>query len=304
VLYDITQPRTYGARGIIRKKLAKLVTVVILLLALATVLVTLCIDAIAKTAIQSAATQASGVKTTVDSMSIGILAGQCELERLKIDNPRGFEFDEFFELGHGAIDVRLRSLLSDTVDIKTLMINDVNIYLEKQDGKANYQVILDNLKSSERDPQQKFEGKKFLIRSITVTNVNAHIKNFGLTLKKPIHIDRIKIANFGSESNKGLVIAELSGIVLKAVFAAVVQRTVDLLPDLAGDLAKSLAGLKNVPQINLEVIATTTKQVQKGIDNLVKTADDLGKSTDSISKGIGDTIDKGLGELLKPKDKK
>ena len=284
------------------KKLFKVVIVLVLLLVVLVALVTFYIDSIAKTAVQTGATQATGVKTTVDSMNIGILAGQCQLDRLKMDNPQGFEFDDFFELGHGVIDVRLGSLLSDTVDIDTLMINDVDIYLEKKDGKANYQVILDNLGSSE-EKEADAEGKKFLIRSITVTNVNAYVKNAPITLKEPIHIDRITLANFGSESNKALVLADLSGVVLKSVFTAVAREAINLLPDMAGELTKGLAGLADIPQINLEVIDAATKQVQESIDGVVKGAEDLSKSADDVGKGVGDAIDKGLGGLLKPKDK-
>ena len=278
----------------------------VLLLVVLVAVVSFYIDSIAKTAVQTGASQATGVKTTVDSISIGILAGDCQLEKLNMANPQGFVFDDFFSLGRGAVDVRLGSLLSDAVDIDTLVINDVDIYLEKKDGKANYQVIIDNLGSSEKKEPSESEGKKFLIRSITVTNVNAHIKNMGVTLKEPIHIDKITLSNFGSESNKALVLADLSSVVLKAVFAAVAKESINLLPNLAGDLTKGLAGLKDIPQINLEVIDA---KVQESIDGVVEGAGELGKSTKELGKATedfgkaADDIGKGLGNLLKPKDK-
>jgi len=131
------------------KKLIKMVAVLLILLVLATVAVAFYIDTIAKTAIERGATYALGVETTLGSADVGLLSGTFSMGDLTVANPAGFESPYFTHLGQGDVEVALKTLRQETVELPTLTLTDLEIYLDKKEGKANYDVILENLKRFE-----------------------------------------------------------------------------------------------------------------------------------------------------------
>ena len=127
------------------KKLIKLVAVLLVLLVLATIAVALYIDTIAKTAIERGATYALGVKTTLGSADVGLLSGTFSMGDLTVANPAGFKSPYFTHLGEGDVKVALKTLRQETVELPTLTLTNLDIHLEKKEGEANYDVILENL---------------------------------------------------------------------------------------------------------------------------------------------------------------
>ena len=159
------------------KKLIKTVAVLLILLVLATVAVALYIDTIAKTAIERGATYALGVETTLGSADVGLLSGTFSMGDMTIANPAGFESPYFTHLGQGDVEVALNTLRQETVELPTLTLTDLEIYLDKKEGKANYDVILENLKrfESQENAQDDAGGKKFIIEEVLIKNIMVHV---------------------------------------------------------------------------------------------------------------------------------
>lgn len=275
------------------KTLIKMVAVLLILLVLATVAVALYIDTIAKTAIERGATYALGVETTLGSADVGLWSGTFSMGDMTIANPAGFESPYFTHLGQGDVEVALKTLRQETVELPTLTLTDLEIYLDKKEGKANYDVILENLKrfESQENAQDDAGGKKFIIEEVLIKNIMVHVQLLPLggdLTKLDVPIDEVRLRNVGSGTDGSVLMSELTSVIIKAVLAAIVQKGGGLIPsDILGDLGQ---GLGSLAEMGLDAVT--------GLGDRIK---DAGGELDDITEGIGDAIKSigdGLGGLL------
>ncbi|MCH7848184.1 MAG: AsmA family protein [Planctomycetes bacterium] len=275
------------------KTLIKMVAVLLILLVLATVAVALYIDTIAKTAIERGATYALGVETTLGSADVGLWSGTFSMGDMTIANPAGFESPYFTHLGQGDVEVALKTLRQETVELPTLTLTDLEIYLDKKEGKANYDVILENLKrfESQENAQDDAGGKKFIIEEVLIKNIMVHVQLLPLggdLTKLDVPIDEVRLHDVGSGTDGSVLMSELTSVIIKAVLAAIVQKGGGLIPsDILGDLGQ---GLGSLAEIGLDVAT--------GLGDRIK---DAGGGLDEVTEGLGDAIKSigdGLGGLL------
>ena len=275
------------------KKLIKMVAVLLILLVLATVAVALYIDTIAKTAIERGATYALGVETTLGSADVGLLNGTFSMGDMTIANPAGFESPYFTHLGQGDVEVALKTLRQETVELPTLTLTDLEIYLDKKEGKANYDVILENLKrfESQENAQDDAGGKKFIIEEVLIKNIMVHVQLLPLggdLTKLDVPIDEVRLHDVGSGTDGSVLMSELTSVIIKAVLAAIVQKGGGLIPsDILNDLGQ---GLGSLAEMGLDAAT--------GLGEGIK---DAAGGLDEITEGIGDAIKSigdGLGGLL------
>ncbi len=275
------------------KTLIKMVAVLLILLVLATVAVALYIDTIAKTAIERGATYALGVETTLGSADVGLLSGTFSMGDLTVANPAGFESPYFTHLQEGSVEVALGSLRQETVELPTLTLSGLDIHLDKREGKANYNVILDNLGRFEsgEDSEKEAGGKKFVINEILIQRIVVHVQLLpigGDLTKLDVPIDEVRLRNVGSDTDGSVLMSELTSVIIKAVLTAIVQKGGGLIPgDILGDLGQ---GLGSLAEMGLDAAT--------GLGDRIK---DAGGGLDDITGGIGDAIKNigdGLGGLL------
>ncbi len=281
------------------KKLIKMVAVLLILLVLATVAVALYIDTIAKTAIERGATYALGVETTLGSADVGLLSATFTMGDLTVANPAGFDSPHFTHLQEGRVEVALGSLRKETVAVPTLTLSGLDIHLDKREGKANYDVILDNLSRFESgdDSAKEADGKKFVINEILIQRIVVHVQLLpigGDLTKLDVPIDEVRLRNVGSDTDGSVLISELTSVIIKAVLGAIVQKGGDLIPsDILGDLGQ---GLGSLAEMGLDAAT--------GLGEGIK---DAGGGLDDITEGIGDAIKNigdGLGGMLGGEKKK
>lgn len=276
------------------KRLLKIVAVLVILLIVAVVGVVFYIDSIAKRAVEYAGTSALGVETTLDSISIGLLGGTVALDNLKVANPQGQSFTSphFFKLDDVSVGVSLASLRKDTVVIPSLKLDGMEMYLEKKGAKANYQIIMDNLSKGESEPAEPGEtapAKKFIIKDMVLTNISVEADLLplgGALTKTRISIPEIRLTNVGSESEGGVVLKELSGIVIKAIMQAIIDKS-DVLPAaLIADLGKGLGELEDIKADTLKTIGGVSDDLNKTIGEASKGIGEAAESVDKVTKGL------------------
>ncbi len=260
------------------------------------------IDWIARNAIEIGATQALGVDTHLDDADIGLFTGRFGMAGLRVANPPQFDNEHFLKLGKGGVSLSLGSLLKDTVVLQKLELSGIELNLESKDGKGNYNVILDNMggknagdsgdgQSDEKDaPKDQQPGKKFMIEEVVITDVTVHATVFTLG-KKPVvttlKIPEVRLDRVGSDSDKGVLMSKLVGILMKAFLEATIKAGADAIP---GTIIKGLGqGLTAVGQAGEQAIKKTGEAVEKA-----------GKD---IEKGLNNVFE-GIGKALEPKKKK
>ena len=206
------------------KKIKRLIVGLVVLLVVVVVAVVLWIDHIAKAGVETGATYALGVNTTVDSVDVGVLTGGVQMDALNVANPQGYGSDHFLRLGKGKVAVSLGSLMNETVILPELTLAGISMNLERRGAKGNYQVILDNLKkfesqeAAEPEPDEPKQGKKFVIEKVDISDVQVQVELLpigGDATRLPVRIERIELKNVGSDSDGGVLLSELTGILIR-----------------------------------------------------------------------------------------
>jgi len=292
------------------KWIKRVVVLLVLVVVLVAVIGVIAIDRLTKAGVENGGTYAMGVETKLNSIHVGLFSGSVSLDGLSIANPEGFKSENFMSLGDGSVDVTLGSLMGDKVEVPSLKLNNINLALEKDEGKANYQVILDHLAKvtgggEEPAPDTAEEGKKFVIKELVITDVNVKAEVIG-GISVPIKIPEIRMTDIGTDSDKGVLLKDLSGIILTAILATVVEQAGDVLPGGIGEgLQGGLAAVGDLGDFGMEVIGDVSAQagemVGEAAEKLGEQAEVLGEKADEAKEKAGEAVDKlseGLGGLM------
>jgi hypothetical protein len=273
----------------------KILLIVVIVLAGVVVAGWLTIDSIAKAAIEKAGTEALGVETRVDSVSLHLFRGQAIVKGIVIANPEGCN-KEHHLMKTGSLEavVEIGSLFTDTVIIDKFQIEGLDIYVDQPSlGKLNLTMLLDNMKAHAA-PATAESGKKFKVGSILLTNSVAHLQVLpigGQATIFDVKVPEIKMDNVTSDNASGVAMPELMRRVIPAIFMAVVDKAKGLVPAGGPDLNK-LGG----------DIASTTQALGAGAANMVKQAGgEAGKLLENVgggAKDIGSAIEKKVGNPL------
>lgn len=294
------------------KKLLLLAGVLFVLVLAGVVVAFFAIDSIAKSAIQQGGTYALGTPTTVSSVNVGVVSGQFSLSGLSVANPAGnFKSPHFLTLGNGGVDVSLSTLNQPTVELPKFSLTNLDVNLEKRDGKTNYGQILDHMKQvtggdtkpSTPAPASKDE-KKFIIHDLDIQKVTirASLVDGPDAVKDltsvTIPIDSIRLKEVGKTGTgvggTGVTMEELTNIIVKAVLSAAAEKGDGLLPaDVLGDLQGKLKSLGDLGNVSTEIIANAKGTVEKAgkqiVDEGKKAVD---KAAGDAKKAVNDAADK------------
>ena len=290
------------------KWIIRIVVLLVLVVVVLGVVGYVMIDKLTKQGIEKGGTYAMGVDTKLDSVSLGLLSGNMSMNGLSVANPEGFKSDHFLKLGDGGVQVTLGSLMGDKVEVPSLKLNHIDIALEKDQGKANYEVILEHLAQvtgGEEPVEDTDEGKKFVIHELIITDVNVKAEVIG-GISVPIKIPEIRMTDIGTDSDKGVLLKDLSGIIVTAILATVVEQAGDILPGGIGEgLQGGLAAVGNLGDFGVQVIGDVTAQagqiVGEAAEKLGESADQVGEAAKAAGEEAGKAVDKlgeGLGGLL------
>lgn len=302
------------------KVLAALLLVFVLLIVGAVVAVGYFIDDIAKKGIEQGGTHALGVPTTLDKASVGLFSGKFGIKGLKVANPDGYSAPAFLSLGDGGVAVDYNSLQQTTVTLPELRLADIGVSLEKKGGKANYQVILDNIKKMQGEGGEKpgepsagqtGEEKKFVVNQLTIRNVRVDVDlveagPVGQLAKISIPIESIELSNVGKTgtgvAGTGVTMQQLVSIIVQAVLAAAMENAGDKLPlDFVNDLKGQLASLEGLKDLPMKVAGDAAKKLEEvgkdAADKAKQAADEARKAAEDAAKKVGDGL-KGIGDSL------
>lgn len=264
------------------------------------------VDSIAEGALEEGATATFGTKTTVGDFNMGLLSGAVGIDDLRVRNPEGWGAKYFFEIGDGRFAVSWRQFLEDQVEVPELIVENVNLSLEKRGSKSNYGDILDYMAKTPAPPPDP-DAKRFVIRDVRIRNVKADLKleaAAGIVGKDlEVLIPEIRLRNIGSDTTGGAVSSQVWSTVMRAVLAAVVREGGGVAGFITRDLGGNLAKVGGVPFQVIGDVTRTGADVAAGVGQAA--GDALGKATggavdagSALGGAAGDAVKKGLGGLL------
>ena len=173
----------------------------------------------------------------VDSVKTDISKGEIIINRVGIENPKGFSNNEAFEVKKVKIQVNKDSLNQDVIEIPLVLINNPEIIYEYNGKKTNFNVLKDNIQNYQKNVNNSSSGKKisqvtenkktkenndkkssktFFIKELKI--VDLEIKARVSSIKKDFlnkKIQLIVIKNIGSETKGASPEFILESVILK-----------------------------------------------------------------------------------------
>ncbi|MFA5251289.1 MAG: AsmA family protein [Phycisphaerae bacterium] len=220
------------------KKSFKAVRVILLAVLILVVIVAAAIDIFAervlKTGIEAEATRALNVGVSVGDVDLQIFAGKLSISNLSVNNPPGYRYDKLLELKIAKIEVDVRELLGERVDIKEIKLDGLNIFLEQRGVSGNNLKDVTKAMSARRKAEGKSEkgGKKLYVNNVEITDVTVKAKLLPVPGKVDtitFNLDPIVMTDLGGDNE--LDTAELSRKIVLAITAGVADKGTGVLPN-------------------------------------------------------------------------
>lgn len=275
-------------------KILRIVGVVFVILVVAVVvLVHLFADRAVKVGIEKGGSGALKVGVRVQDVDLSILRGRIGLKNLVIDNPPNYKHERLLELQDASAEVEMGSLLTDTVNVKEVKLEGLNLVLEQRGVSSNnLQDIIKSIPAKEEETKEP-SGRKLHIDTLEISEIMVNVKllsfvpGTGDTIK--LKLDPITMTDLGGDNR--LDVAALSAKILVALAGGIAKQGAGILPDeIIGPLSDQLKRLG----------ALSGALIKKGAD-IIKEGTDLSKGIFEGGKDIGKGITGGLGGLLKGK---
>ena len=251
----------------LKKILLSSLVAILLVIALAAAALYLWAGRMFKTAVEAAGQKALGVEVTVADVDLSLLKGRISLQGLVIRNPEGYQHGTFLTLRQGDIEVETGSLLSDTVRIKQITLDGIQVVMEQKGLTSNVQEIVDAIKG-QSDGQSS--GKGLLIDQLEMAHIDVKVKLLPVpgkvdTLTFPLN--RIKMADLGRD--KAINAPELTARIVLALVAGILEKGLGILPtDLVNTVGKTLGTAGHLGRQLFNAGTGTGGQVLKGVGRL------------------------------------
>lgn len=239
----------------------------------------LSIDAVARSVLESTLSRAVGTEATVESLDLEVLSGRVTLEGLALANPEGFEGPRFLSLRRGRLGAGLANVFRDTVAVRELTLEGVELDLEQRGGRSNVGPILASVEEA-RGARGESDEIAYRIEELVIRDVTARVRIGAGPAGEPaatVRIPEIRMENVGSGGSGAVTLSELAGLTLQAVLGAVARESGDLPGRLGGLLRGQLEPLPGGVDLQLPEGADTEglqEQAEEELRKLVPGQDD------------------------------
>jgi len=217
-----------------RGLLLKLGLAFLVLLVVAGVALYFTANALASKAIAAGGSYALGTEVTVDGVSLSP-KGSASISGLRVKNPEGFTQPEALSLGKIAVQLELSSLLSDTVRVNEIVIEDAAVTLERVGLKTNLGVLIGNAKKKfassgepvaekgKEPPPPAASGKLFVGR-LRIAGAKVTYHDPSLEKPKSVELPVIEVAEIGETTMGALTARIFKLLAARAVQSDILDR--------------------------------------------------------------------------------
>jgi hypothetical protein len=220
--------------------------------------------------VEKGGTLVLGVPTELDGASVSILAGSFGLDGLTLASPEGFEAPEMFRLGHGHAKADLASLMSDEIVIREVVIDGPEITFELSEGKTNWGVLMERLKS-EPTEEEKEAGKRIRIDRIVFSNGKVKLAGIPLAGTVGVPLPDLEIRNLGAADGTGVTVRTALTDIVASLNTSVVSVVKGALP------AEQLAELGDELESVLTGAGELAGEAEAAAEDVVKDAAEKAK---------------------------
>jgi uncharacterized protein involved in outer membrane biogenesis len=204
----------------------------------------------------------------IGDVGVSILSGEARLKDFYLGNPKGFTSPDAIKVKSIFVNLDERSLTKDTIIIDRIEVVRPEITYEKARGTDNFKNIIDNVKqtmgvgkSPEKQPAERKEGKKLLIRDFVVKEGRVTLVTpfmGGKSIGAPM--PNIHLTNIGGEK-EGVSSAKAFEQILMALYAKITSPEVsNILNEELKKLGKGLETAGEEVKKQLETLDKGTKE--------------------------------------------
>lgn len=191
------------------------------------------LDPIVKYGLEEYGPKFLGAPVTVQKVNFSVLKMRFELNDLVVGNPEGYNTDNAISVGRIFVKVRMKSLLTKTIEVNQILVEAPEITYEVGLGNSNIGTLLENVEkatgSEEEKPEEEEEkvddgsGTKVVIDEVKVTDGKIRLSAKILQgLAAPVPLPTITLNDIGKEK-EGASIVEATGEMLKGIFTGVID---------------------------------------------------------------------------------
>lgn len=247
-----------------------------------------------KYGIETVGSKTMNVEVTLEDVSFSIMGGWLKLTNLKVANPEGYEHEYLLELGSGEVDLSIKSLLSDTIIVESIKLDNVSLVIEQKELiHNNLQEVLESLPSPEEEKvEAESPGKKVHIDKLSITNMSVQAKLLpipGRADTVELTLAPIEMTDLGQDNK--MTPAILVAKILRAIAVGIAQKGQDLLPD---DMLGAIS----------TVLGKSGEMLMEGGKEVLEKTTDIGKSLIEGTKDVGEGVTEGIKGLFGPKKDK
>ena len=241
-----------------KKWLVRIIGIVVLLVVVVLAIVFFNLNSIVKKGVETVGPQLTKVDVTLGSATLSPMNGNGELNKLFVGNPEGYNSPSAIQVGNIKVALKLSSVLSDTIVIEAINIQEPEITFEGGLGGNNLSEILKNLEGAPEDVKPTPEGKpaseggkQFFVKDVVINGGKINVLITGLGTKAvTIPLPPIHLQNIGSEDT-GVTAAQLCKEILKPLLAKAIQAGVEAVAKGEGkalleDAGEKVKGLKDL----------------------------------------------------------
>lgn len=174
----------------------------------------------------------TGTKVSVGNIKSAIFQGKIKITDIVIHNPQGYKTSNAFRIGTVAVDVNVKSIMTDKIIVNSVLIDDVHVTYEQTLSSNNLNDIKKNVEAFSKKPAQASQspevstategkkGKKCVIKTLDIKHgqVFAGVSIVG-NVSTGVAIPDVHMENIGEETagKKALTFTEAFVEIFKVV---------------------------------------------------------------------------------------
>jgi Tfp pilus assembly major pilin PilA len=248
------------------------------------------LDWLTQAAVQRGVTYATDTATTVEQASLAPWAGRLGVERVTVANPKlkgeaQFQSSHFLSLSRGTFELDWSTAFTETVRTPKLVVNALHQQLTRQRVHYYHGIILERLEQLGGE-QRPADARKFVIDSIRIKNVSVTLHGYPGGRRTVELSQPIELKNVGSDTEKGVIVGEVTGVIIQAVLKSLLTDITGLPKDLTGKLEGMLEQLNSLDKLG-EQLLNGASQVLPGLSDLFGNQDDKSKNGQNQQKREG-----------------
>lgn len=207
-------------------RLAIAAGVIVLLVAVAGVVVLGQLGRLIEEGVEEHGPPLTGTDVSLGGASVSIFDGAGELTDLRVGNPEGYSDDRALDLGRIAITIDPKSVASDVVRIRSLVVDGPKLLAEfDPNGRNNLKAILNHVKAAAGGGAKQESagdgGKRMIIDEFRFENAEARALAPSLQLDKTLKLPPVVLKNLGAKQG-GAAAADIASQILRPIVDATV----------------------------------------------------------------------------------